>query len=149
MYRPSRTRRILKWTGVGFCLIVIIAWCLTETHELFVRIPGQGVLALSSGFVGYIDAQSSAGWITGIMWKDGYPLEWVKRPPIQRSWLGGYFIANWLLLLVVALPTAWLWHRDRRRIRPGCCIRCGYDLTGNTSGVCSECGEAKRPTPNA
>jgi len=51
----------------------------------------------------------------------------------------------WLLLLLTAIPTAWLWHRDRRRIRPGCCLRCGYDLTGNTSGVCSECGMAKPP----
>ena len=22
-----------------------------------------------------------------------------------------------------------------------CCIKCGYDLTGNVSGVCPECGE--------
>jgi hypothetical protein len=23
---------------------------------------------------------------------------------------------------------------------PGCCPRCGYDLAGNRSGVCPECG---------
>ena len=28
------------------------------------------------------------------------------------------------------------WHRARR----GLCVRCGYDLTGNISGVCPECG---------
>jgi hypothetical protein len=26
------------------------------------------------------------------------------------------------------------------RLKPGCCMKCGYDLTGNLSGVCSECG---------
>ncbi|NLE59111.1 MAG: hypothetical protein GX616_12175 [Planctomycetes bacterium] len=26
-------------------------------------------------------------------------------------------------------------------IKPGCCAKCGYDLTGNVSGVCPECGE--------
>jgi hypothetical protein len=26
------------------------------------------------------------------------------------------------------------------RRRHGLCVRCGYDLTGNTSGVCPECG---------
>ena len=57
--------------------------------------------------------------------------------------LSGIELPLWLLLLLTAIPTAWLWHRDRRRIRPGCCLRCGYDLTGNTSGVCSECGEKK------
>jgi len=25
---------------------------------------------------------------------------------------------------------------------PGHCTKCGYDLTGNVSGICSECGEA-------
>ncbi len=34
--------------------------------------------------------------------------------------------------------------RRRRRIRAarGRCETCGYDLTGNISGVCSECGES-------
>jgi hypothetical protein len=31
--------------------------------------------------------------------------------------------------------------RCTRRVWPvGCCAGCGYDLTGNTSGVCPECG---------
>jgi predicted RNA-binding Zn-ribbon protein involved in translation (DUF1610 family) len=29
-----------------------------------------------------------------------------------------------------------------RRIRQHLCSACGYDLTGNTSGVCPECGRA-------
>jgi hypothetical protein len=31
--------------------------------------------------------------------------------------------------------------RRRRRLR-GLCLTCGYDLTGNTSGVCPECGRS-------
>jgi len=66
-------------------------------------------------------------------------------PSIRFFPPSAYFVRFpiWILVLVTAIPTAWLWHRDRRRIRPGCCLRCGYDLTGNTSGVCSECGEKK------
>jgi len=30
--------------------------------------------------------------------------------------------------------------RRRRRRKRGLCVACGYDLTGNVSGVCSECG---------
>jgi len=52
----------------------------------------------------------------------------------------------WLLFFFFAMPTAWLFHRDRWRVRPSCCPRCGYDLTGNTSGVCSECGAPPPPT---
>jgi predicted amidophosphoribosyltransferase len=29
----------------------------------------------------------------------------------------------------------------RRRTRPGLCRFCGYNLTGNVSGVCPECGK--------
>lgn len=29
-----------------------------------------------------------------------------------------------------------------RRLRKGLCVACGYDLTGNVSGVCPECGTA-------
>ena len=32
--------------------------------------------------------------------------------------------------------------RRWRRRRRGLCTACGYNLTGNASGVCSECGEA-------
>lgn len=32
--------------------------------------------------------------------------------------------------------------RQRRRIEQGLCVRCGYSLTGNVSGVCPECGSA-------
>lgn len=28
----------------------------------------------------------------------------------------------------------------RERLALGQCVRCGYDLTGNVSGVCPECG---------
>jgi hypothetical protein len=32
---------------------------------------------------------------------------------------------------------------SRRRVRAaGCCSSCGYNLTGNVSGVCPECGTA-------
>jgi hypothetical protein len=35
---------------------------------------------------------------------------------------------------------AWRELRRRAREASGRCVHCGYDLTGNTSGVCPECG---------
>ena len=32
-----------------------------------------------------------------------------------------------------------------QRLREGLCLKCGYDLTGNESGVCPECGTAIDP----
>jgi hypothetical protein len=55
-----------------------------------------------------------------------------------------------ILLLAVAtamVPACWLsallWKRSRRKA--GSCRRCGYNLTGNTSGVCPECGTPVPP----
>lgn len=46
--------------------------------------------------------------------------------------------------LPVAVLTAAFWliyRRARERPAAGFCAACGYDLTGNVSGVCSECGQ--------
>lgn len=37
--------------------------------------------------------------------------------------------------------------RRRRRARRGCCPDCGYDLTGNVTGRCPECGRAAAGAP--
>jgi hypothetical protein len=50
-------------------------------------------------------------------------------------------IPLWIPFVIVATPTVLLWHRDRR-LPPGHCQHCGYDLTGNVSGVCPECETA-------
>ena len=63
-------------------------------------------------------------------------------------------LADWRLelplhlpFLVFATPLAALWMyprlpftRRRWRRKHGLCVTCGYDLTGNESGVCPECG---------
>ena len=40
---------------------------------------------------------------------------------------------------LIGMPMFYAWWCDRRRVLPGHCP-CGYDLTGNVSGTCSECG---------
>ena len=50
--------------------------------------------------------------------------------------------------LLGAYPTVAFIHgplRRRRRRRKGLCIKCGYNLTGNVTGVCPECGIASTP----
>ena len=59
----------------------------------------------------------------------------------------GVVFRSWFLVIVLAALTALTfirvpfrrWHRRRH----GLCIRCGYNLEGNVSGVCPECGEAR------
>lgn len=68
--------------------------------------------------------------------------------PIPGIEMGQIVVPFWLILLGVIPP--WLFlerdayrvRRKRLRIRKGLCGYCCYDLQGNESGVCSECGEA-------
>ena len=50
----------------------------------------------------------------------------------------------WLVMIVCApfplIVIIRTWLRFRNRRREGLCLSCGYDLTGNESGVCPECG---------
>jgi hypothetical protein len=49
----------------------------------------------------------------------------------------------WLLTLMFSVVPVWwlvLWRRARAVRLQGHCAACGYNLTGNISGVCPECG---------
>jgi hypothetical protein len=53
------------------------------------------------------------------------------------------FISMWLpVVLFAVLPFAWSILRLTERLRRGRgCANCSYNLTGNTSGLCPECGQ--------
>lgn len=49
----------------------------------------------------------------------------------------------------VALLCLYPWARRRLRAAQGLCVKCGYNLTGNVSGRCSECGSTFTQRPVA
>lgn len=67
----------------------------------------------------------------------------VPYPHMRRDWLIGSLIIGGAALgfLWLALSFRRQATRLRERLRNGHCVSCGYDLTGNISGVCPECGE--------
>jgi hypothetical protein len=52
---------------------------------------------------------------------------------------------HWAVAFVLLAAGAPCLYR-RKPLEPGRCRRCGYNLTGNTSGVCPECGTAVAAT---
>ncbi len=66
--------------------------------------------------------------------------------PVQT----GVLIPLWALTLVFGFFPTICWIRRRRRERArrkrGLCPACGYNLAGNTSGACPECGTARLPS---
>ena len=81
------------------------------------------------------DPRPDRPWLVRLMMNNVRWLPYVKR-------IGGaVFVAVplWIPLLAGLIPWLFrLWHRARRK--PGHCRFCDYDLMGNVSGTCPECG---------
>lgn len=65
--------------------------------------------------------------------------------------LGG-LLGNGLIFFVAMVGVLEIGYRGVRALKrrwakppPGHCLNCGYNLTGNLSGICSECGQVIRP----
>ncbi len=65
---------------------------------------------------------------------------WVKVTPRFSILLAVAVLAIYPVIVFIRGPL-----RRWRRSRTGLCLKCGYDLTGNTTGVCSECGTEIQP----
>ena len=64
----------------------------------------------------------------------------------MKSYRSSVTIPLWLIVVVIVCRTIWR-HRMRRVDPMLFCRNCSYDLTGNTSGVCPECGAAVTAAP--
>jgi hypothetical protein len=91
-----------------------------------------------------LSTDRNAGW----QWKPSGEGEWFAfynkwRRPSRRQIYAiaslGPVCALFAVWPVVALVRGPL--RRYRRRRTGQCMKCGYNLTGNVSGICPECGE--------
>jgi hypothetical protein len=139
--------------------------------DYYRNVPPYGSRKASRGFsVSLVGGALWLGWIRGVIQAGGiwpFEQEYIRiwLPSIDRSILPTsddamemashrlwepyvpthtevhIGVPLWIPFLLVAIPTAVLWYRDRRRIPPGHCRNCGYNLTGNVSGICPECGE--------
>jgi hypothetical protein len=72
--------------------------------------------------------------LSSLKWLPG----WGRGSGARRNWFW-VSVPIWIPLLLAAVPTAVLFWRDRRYPR-GHCQNCGYNLTGNVSARCPECG---------
>ena len=152
MKRRSRTRQVLKWVALVGCTVLAsafvfsIAWCPTWYTKDWCR--GIG---LSRGRVWVVwDRRSRFPWeraLVEVRQNSSLGIAWWPHLLVNDKALGVQLFGRsasvplWMPFLALALPTAFLWHRDRRPPK-GHCQTCGYDLTGNVTGVCPECGAA-------
>lgn len=118
-------------------------------------------LLLFSGFVGvhwcYGNRGETIGFGLGLVWWTSEPLyapeipfeiSRYSRPNIELLWEfrdGMVAMPLWIPSAVCVCATlVILRSKNAPVVYPGC-PTCGYNLTGNTSGVCPECGKSVRP----
>ena len=163
--KPSRLRRWLKWVGLAASIVLVVAWLVSlqwgvayhartwglgiDRGEIAFAIDGVGRAFTTSIEMGRALGRRGvqSQWNSAVGRWESVPC-WELYEPAAHSWnvaasIGPrgvtVFVAFWIPLALVGVPTAFLWYRDRRP-PPGRCQQCGYDLTGNVSGVCPECG---------
>jgi hypothetical protein len=145
---PSWTRGILKWTGTVFCLLLVAIgaasfWVCLEWVPIDHLALGMGngnfTVVLNSTAVGA--SPYFATWSPRSLDAEDIPnVLW----PESASSIGACRIPLWIPLAFIAVPTLVAW-RHSRPLRLGFCHNCGYNLTGNTTGRCPECGTPAPP----
>lgn len=158
---PQFQRWILvsvMWGGMLIVSVLAIAWVLTVPvmggravdivcagHKVVFKCQGGKLYFLrpSPDPLGYasrqfyaqpvaIDPKQRDLWAYGICLPHRVSLRLVHT---------GIVIPIWLPLVAVGVPTALLLFGMRCVRRDRChCDSCGYNLTGNISGICPECG---------
>ena len=156
MATRSRIRRVILITGTTLSLLiaaafVVSAWWFVALQVPTSRQPAIYVLAGSVTFVADRDLVFVQPHSLGLVRWNGWTFG--LRGIIQRmrpTITNPYYleIPLYVVFLAVALPTLLVWRFGRKPVQPGHC-RCGYDLTGNESGVCPECGQPFEPKGDA
>ena len=93
--------------------------------------------------IGNVDIVNEPRWklADGKLWFN-VGVAWIADDPPQMKYLGFVQVPLLWILAALVVSTLILWVADRARYGPGQCRGCGYDLTGNVTGVCPECGAA-------
>ena len=140
-----------KWAGLGISLIVAavaarsLAGSWRYDGEYFGVALSDGCICVTSqSELQQAERDPHAIQVVSAENRNLLSLLVVQLTPVSRlvpSVVSGCLVVPlWIPLSLVVIPTAFLFWCDRRRVSARCCQACGYDLTGNTSGVCPECG---------
>ena len=135
--------RIASIVGLSLCLLAVAAWV---TYSTIVANPSMSpmvvLIAIIFGApIGLLTVRPSrgVGWLAlaACVALVAYP--WIGHASDTSTGCGHVFVTG---LWVAAAYKHW----RPQLVRPApsnLCRNCGYDLTGNTSGVCPECGAEK------
>ncbi len=142
MIHRSRNCRIAKWIGVMVCVVLVAGWGVSSKRRIHYT-QSISTVELNRGVLAFLMTDFTPWGVQGLHTHSIQGNKFPQWPWVARYQYGVWEASSpiWVLLVAAALPAAFLFWRDSR-YPPGHCQRCGYDLTGNVTGVCSECGRA-------
>ncbi|MDM8007650.1 MAG: hypothetical protein QUV05_16035 [Phycisphaerae bacterium] len=159
MARLGRKGRILKWAGLVIIALITVSWAVSIRwmvwyHRVDLNAPAPPGMNASGFFGSMGSVYLCRGRVVCADFcsaRRPYPQYARPGPGIGRASTFNLPLMRksrqinaecplWMPLVFFAIPTVYLFWHDRR-IPPGHCQSCGYNLTGNVSGVCPECGE--------
>ncbi len=152
MRTTPRIRALAMQSGLGLSILALLACGLSY----FVSMSywrGRVFLALGMGSFHFHATHDRPPKLFGGFQIQMQPVRFQNALVFKLS-SNAIDISSWIPVALLALPTAYLWHRDRRRPAPDHCKHCNYNLTGNQSGTCPECGhhapmsEPEAPAPD-
>ncbi len=148
MPRRHQVRRVAKWIGYATCAVIAVNALVSLQWRFGVVRDDWAVLVQRSGvcFDWWWHLAGHAQMVRDEVW---YPTGAFAYRDTGRTLLAdmlqqftpAVIIPHWILFAIAVVPTVYLRWRYRRPPR-GHCQSCGYDLTGNVSGRCPECGSA-------
>ncbi len=131
-------RRIRFRLAIIIAILVAVVWVASIRWSAFAANPlwgvgiGRGVLFIVKGetFIerGLYFERHEMPFHWKLNWRQAFPGEWSLEIPL------------WVPLAVVIFAAVILGRRPRVISRFSC-TNCNYNLTGNVSGICPECGK--------
>ena len=160
MARLSRKLRVCKWVGTVGCVLIVAAFVVSGWYRLSLELDWdtwdsqyrchrmrEFGLGYGRAYFEYKRARDAfpgaSRWSLDPQVRPRLRLSTSTLLPAIKDDRDGDWrveLPLWLPFLILLIPTLLLWRRDWRKPRSGCCPRCDYDLTGNTTGRCPECG---------
>ena len=136
----------LKWAGVAASVALFATIVLQPTKITFKNTEvwlHNSVIIFFQSLEPGTDDFDWGNWKVDIANNPGF-LPKYRRVTTRAGTLRYISLPPRLPLVLMVLATSLLW-RLVPRYPSGCCKECGYDLTGNVTGVCSECGTEVEP----
>ena len=158
MLRHRLALSVTKWTGAGACLLIIaawafsIVWCVNVWSKTIAGVLVDGEVQVF-GFTSFPKVMPT--WtiqrVSDLRPQSGRSRhgltfgQWNSRGGRASVQQWRFVVPLWYLLVLAVIPTVYLFRRAGKFVLPDHCRACGYNLTGNVSGICPECGTGCPP----